>query len=282
MANHEQTTVDPPVDERATVAARPVPVWRKVRLDRLGALVVPVIVFIAWQLAAMAVGDVAMVTPAATVAALIDGFTSGWLTPSLAITVRVAAIAFAVAAVLGLWAGFVLGLGRFWGTVMEGPLLWVYSIPKVTLFPIFLLFLGLGDRSQVAFGAFHGFFPLTLFVLNGIKAMSPVYVKVGRVYGLGRWKTFSRVVVPATLPSTVTGLRYCFSLAFLGVILGEMFAARQGAGHLLIQAMGLRQLERVFAIALALVLVALLVNALFIVAERTVAARRGQTGAVTS
>jgi NitT/TauT family transport system permease protein len=268
-----------PVSSTTESQARARP--RRSVLDRLELLIVPVILLVVWQLAAMILGGTAMTSPVAAFRAMIEGFTTGWLTPSLAVTLRISATAFLVAAVLGLWVGFLLGLGRFWGKVMEGPLLWVYSIPKVTLFPVFLLFLGLGDRSQIAFGAFHGFFPLVLFVLSGIRAMSPVYVKVGRVYGLGRWKMFTRVVVPDILPSMVTGLRYCFSLTFLGVILGEMFASREGAGHLLVQAIGLHRLDRIFAIALALVLVALAVNSLFLLVQRKVAAHRGQTEVIS-
>lgn len=264
-------------DGTPTAPEEPSPGRRRGLLDRLEVLIIPAVLLVVWQVSAVLLGDVAMATPVATISSLIDGFTTGWLTPSLVVTLRTTAMAFVVAAVLGLWAGFALGLGKFWGKVMEGPLLWIYSIPKVTLFPVFLLFLGLGTRSQIAFGAFHGFFPLVLFVLNGIRSMSPVYLKIGRVYGLGRWQVFSRIIVPDILPAMVTGLRYCFSLTFLGVILGEMFASREGAGHLLVQAIGLQRLERIFAIALALVIFAFAVTAVFVRIERRIASGYGHT-----
>lgn len=242
--------------------------------SRLEPLAIPAAVLIAWQLASIRIGEVAVASPTATVAAIADGFRRGWLSASLLDTFVVTALGFVVAAAGGLWVGFSLGLARFWGRVLEGPILWLYSIPKVTLFPIFLLFLGLGDASRVAFGALHGFFPLVLFVLSAIRGTPPVLLKVGRVYNLNRWQLFWRIVVPDILPSMVTGLRYCFSLTFLGVILAEMFAAREGAGYELVQAIGLHRPPRTFAIAFALIIVALIVNAGFLGLQRRASAHR--------
>lgn len=256
-------------------APQPRGVWRPLSLPGSQVLVLPLVVVVLWQIASLVLPAAAIAGPTATVAALVDGFADGWLSESLRSTVVVTAIAFTVAAVAGLWVGFALGLARFWGKVMEAPILWLYSIPKVTLFPIFLLILGLGTSSKVAFGAFHGFFPLVLFILSAIRAMPAVLLKVGRVYNLTRWQMFWRVVVPDILPSMVTGLRYCFSLTFLGVILAEMFAAREGAGYELVQAIGLHRVARVFAIAFALVVLALAVNSVFLMVQNRVSIHRG-------
>lgn len=252
---------------------------RRARLLRVAELlVVPAIGLLGWQVAAVVIGSVAVASPAATVRAAAAGIADGWLIAALLHTIQATLVATAVAAAAGLWLGFALGMSRYWGRVLEDPLLWVYSIPKVTLFPVFLLTLGLTMSAEVAFGAFHGVFPLTLFLLNAIRATPPVYFKVARAYRLGRWKTFTRIIVPETVPSMVTGLRYCFSLTFLGVILAEMFAARAGAGYELVQAIGLHRVARVFAIALVLVLLALAVNGLFLACQHRVTRHRDTTG----
>jgi NitT/TauT family transport system permease protein len=238
-------------------------------------LAVPVLVLVAWWVLAALVGSVAVASPAATLRAAVDGITDGWLPGSLLETLGATAAGFALASVVGLWLGFTLGMSRFWGEVLEGPLLWLYSIPKVTLFPLFLLFLGLGATSTALFGAFHGVFPLTLMLMAAIRSAPDVLFKVGRVYRLNRWQVFTRIVVPETLPALVTGIRYCFSLTFLGVILAEMFAARAGAGHELMQAISLNNVARIFAVAVTLVLVALAVNGALLMVQRAVGRRRG-------
>lgn len=238
-------------------------------------LVVPVVAVVLWWLLSVVVGPVAVADPASTLRATLEGVSEGWLVSSLAETLTATALGFLLATAAGLWLGFMLGMSRFWGDVFEGPLLWLYSIPKVTLFPLFLLFLGLGVTSVVLFGAFHGVFPLTLFLMAAIRGIPPVMLQVGRVYRLSRWHVFTRIVVPETLPAMVMGIRYCFSLTFLGVILAEMFAARAGAGYELMQAISLNNVARIFAVAITLVLVALVINVCLLMVQGVVNRRRG-------
>jgi NitT/TauT family transport system permease protein len=238
-------------------------------------LIVPAVLVALWFVLASVVGPVAVADPPTALAEVAEGFTEGWLLTALVETLAATAIGFVIATGAGLWLGFTLGLSRFWGEVLESPLLWLYSIPKVTLFPLFLLFLGLGLSSTVLFGAFHGVFPLTLFLMAAIRGIPQVFLQVGRVYRLNRRQVFTRIVVPETLPAMVMGIRYCFSLTFLGVILAEMFAARAGAGYELMQAISLNNVARTFAVALTLVVVALLVNVALLGVQGAVNRRRG-------
>jgi len=238
-------------------------------------LIVPAVMVALWFVLAAVVGPVAVADPPTALAEVAAGFTEGWLLTALLETLAATAIGFVIATAAGLWLGFMLGLSTFWGEVLESPLLWLYSIPKVTLFPLFLLFLGLGLSSTVLFGAFHGVFPLTLFLMAAIRGIPPVFLQVGRVYRLNRRQVFTRIVVPETLPAMVMGIRYCFSLTFLGVILAEMFAARAGAGYELMQAISLNNVARIFAVALTLVVVALLVNVALLGVQGAVNRRRG-------
>ena len=100
----------------------------------------------------MLAGDFYIATPADAVGAL-DG---DWFYGSLGATLFAAFVGFMIAAVAGLWIGVTLGMTRFWGKVFEPVTLSVYSIPKVTLFPIFLTVFGFGLSSKVAFGMFTG------------------------------------------------------------------------------------------------------------------------------
>jgi NitT/TauT family transport system permease protein len=243
---------------------------------RLELLVVPTVLLVLWQLGAAVIGGSAAATPAETVEAIVEGFRDGWLLEALEATAVATLLSFAVAAVLGLFVGFLLGLHAFLRDVFEAPLLWVYSIPKITLYPVFLLLLGLTLNARIAFAVFHGFIPLALFVLNGVRSTPDVYLKVARVYRLPRRKLLTRIVLPSSLSAVVVGMRYCFSLTFLGLIFAEMFAAREGMGYELLQSISLHRVPRTFGIGLVLVLVALAVNAAFLRLERVVATGRAQ------
>ena len=247
------------------------------RIARL--VVVPLVLIAIWYLLVAVFGRFAIAPPHAALGAIETGFREGWLWPALYITLSTTIIGFVIASVLGLAIATVMGLSRFWGAVLESPLVWLYSIPKVTLYPVFLLVLGLTTESRVAFAVAHGFIPLSLFAYNGMQSVTPVHRRVQRVYRLGWWNSMRRIYVPAAFPSIIVGLRYCFSLCMVGAVVAEMFAAFKGTGYIMIQAMQLHRVPVLFGVTTVLVVFALAVNALFVAWEHHVLRHRGVTDA---
>lgn len=157
----------------------------------------------------------------------------------------------------GLALGLPLGLNRTGAQVAEPILVSVYSLPKVTLYPVILLIFGLGLPAKVAFGTIHGIIPIALFAMNAVRNLAPAYLKTARVLHLSRLETLRTVVVPAALPGIVAGLRIGFSLTLLGVLIGEMFASQQGLGYLVMNAIGLHDVPTMMAVILILAVVAI-------------------------
>ena len=243
----------------------------------IGQVGFPLLLIGIWQVTGMLAGDFYVATPVQAVDAIADGISSGWFFESLGATLAATAIGFAIAAVAGLWIGVTLGLVRFWGNVFEPITLSVYSIPKVTLFPIFLTAFGFGLYSKIAFGMFHGIFPIIIIAMTATREVSAVHLKVARSLRLSRRETFRQVIFPSIFPSLLTGLRLGFSLTLLGVVLGEMFASRAGFGYELVEAITLHDMPRMYGIIAVLVVIAFVVNALFMRWEH--AAARAATGA---
>jgi NitT/TauT family transport system permease protein len=173
-----------------------------------------------------------------------------------------------VALVGGLALGFVLGANRLARQVGEPMLSSLYSIPKITLYPVILLVFGLGISAKVAFGALHGLFPVALFTIGALKNMSPVLIKTARVMRLTPIATARSLLLPAALPEIVTGLRIGFSATLLGTLIGELFASDQGLGFILIRAMEAHKVIDIMALTLLLFAFAALANTLLLVVER--------------
>lgn len=268
-------TATPTAASNAKTRARRAPGAR-----RWSPLLVPPILLLAWQLLASVVSDLALASPAEALSELLNGARQGWLWENLFLTLDATFTGFWIAAVIGLWFGFLLGLSKFWSSVWEPFLLGIYAIPKITLFPVFLFLFGLGLASKTMFGMFHGVFPIILFTMYSVATMPPVYIKTARAMNLGKFKTFRSIIVPASLPQIVAGLRFGFSLCFLGVVIGEMFASRAGSGYLLVKAISIADTPRMLAIIVALVVVALAVNWIFLAIEHRLARRRGKAGPV--
>ena len=243
-----------------------------------GQLLLPLVLLAIWQVVGMLAGDFYVATPVQAADAVADGVSGGWFFDSLGATLAATALGFAIAAVAGLWIGVTLGLVRFWGNVFEPITLSVYSIPKVTLFPIFLTIFGFGLYSKIAFGMFHGIFPIVIIAMSATREVNPVHLKVARSLRLSRTATFRQIIFPAIFPSLLTGLRLGFSLVLLGVVLGEMFASRAGFGYELVEAITLHDTPRMYGIIAVLVVIAFVVNALFLRWEHAAARKAEPAG----
>lgn len=222
----------------------------------------------AWQVLYLAVGDVALRSLARTVQTMAAMLGDARFLPHVWETLLAFAQAFAIAVAVGLLVGVSIGASRLAGEVAEPILVALYSIPKVTLYPIILLIFGIGMPAKVAFGAIHGIVPIAIFAMNAIRNINPIYLKTGRVLRLSPAETASKILIRAALPEIVTGIRVGFALTLIGTLLGEMFGAQRGLGYLLMQAMSLHNMETIMALTLLLVLFAASVSAGLLALDR--------------
>ncbi|MEP7063065.1 MAG: ABC transporter permease subunit [Betaproteobacteria bacterium] len=221
-----------------------------------------------WQLAYLVVGDVALRSPLQTLRFTAQFVQTDLFSENVANTMKAFGMALVIAVVLGLAIGFVLGLHRLSADAMEPMLVALYSIPKVTLYPILLLTFGLGMSAKVAFGAIHGIIPIALFTLNAVRGIHPILVKTGRVLKLSPPVMVRSILFPAAVPEIFTGLRVGFSLTLIGTVLGEMFAAQHGLGYLLMNAIGLYNIDMIMSVTFLLVVFASAVNGVLLAMDR--------------
>jgi NitT/TauT family transport system permease protein len=243
----------------------------------LRALVLIAAILAAWQLLFWYAGAVALTSPLDTIAYAAQLLASPSFYPHLIETGQAFAVALGIAISFGILIGFTLGLYRFAGDVGEPVLVALYSIPKITLYPIVLLAFGIGMPAKIAFGAIHGIVPVAIFALGAVRNLNPIYVKAARVMRLSPRQIAVRVLAPAAIPEIFTGIRIGFSLTLIGTLLGEMFASQRGIGHLLIQAIGLHNVRVIMALTLLLVVIAVAASALLLAIDRRI--RRNMLGA---
>jgi NitT/TauT family transport system permease protein len=223
---------------------------------------------IIWQLLFEFAGGDAIAPPLQTAAYLAKllGTADFWS------NVEATAVAFVLALIialgLGLFIGFALGLHRFSGEVAEPVLVSLYSVPKLTLYPIVLLAFGIGLPAKVAFGVIHGVIPMALFTMSAIRGLQPVLRKTARVMRLSRWTLAWSIVLPAAMPEIFSSIRVSVSLTLIGTLLGEMFGSQRGLGYLLMTAIGLQNVKMIMAVTLLLILFAASVSVALINIDR--------------
>lgn len=165
-------------------------------------------------------------------------------------------IAIVIGVTLGTWLGNIRGAGE----TGEPLLMSLGSLPKVTLYPIILMFCGLGLSAKITFGVLHGIVPITLFTMGAVRNIPPVVRRVGRLHNLSPRAQLFSLLMPAAFPGIFSGIRIGVSVTLLGVILGEMFASTRGLGTVLMNAIGLADLPTVAAVTLILIASATLLS----------------------
>ena len=229
---------------------------------KLGRYMVPVAILLLWQVTYQIIGAPAMASPWQSLTEL-GANSNNWI-GDISTTLVTLLISFLIAAISGTILGFLIGLSSFWTKTLSPLLLGLYSIPKVTLYPIFLLIFGLTISGRMAFSIFHGIFPMMIICMEATRTVPEIYLKLAKSYKMTFLQKARQILIPAIMPQLVVGLRMCFSLCFLGLILAEMFASYEGLGQRLVHYMSLNDPSSILALIIIIIFIAFFFTFIFL------------------
>ena len=190
----------------------------------------------------------------------------------IGVTVLEMVIAFLIAASAGLVAGFLLSRREMTGRVGEILLSWGYMFPIVLLYPMFLLWTGVGIESKILYGAVNGFFPIAYNVTLGLRNVEERYLKVGRAFRASPLHTDMVIKMGAARPMILSGLRLGVALVTISVVVAELLGSTTGLGNALQEAS--TRFNAVDQYALTILLIAL-TAVLQVIMERALRSRHG-------
>ncbi|HUZ75666.1 MAG TPA: ABC transporter permease [Stellaceae bacterium] len=185
---------------------------------------------------------------------------SGSYWPDLDVTLYELVVAFLIAASFGCAIGYVVSRSRFSIRVFDPLFAGLYSIPAILLFPLYVLFFGLGAGSKIAIGATIAFFPVVLNTIAGFDYVDRAYVTAARSMGASELQMFWSVMMPAAFPIVLAGLRVGFILAFLSILGSETIASLAGLGHRIVSYAESMDPAKMFAYIFFAILIAFLLN----------------------
>lgn len=202
-----------------------------------------------WEIVHRAGGYTGLLFPApsAIAAALQDSLVNGQLWLHLSATLLRIAGGLAIGGLVGLLLGLAMGSWKALRVVVDPIIAALHPIPKLALFPLLIVLLGIGERSKIASVAVGAFFPMVLNTVAGVRAISPVHLELAANYGASSWKKFGRVLLPGSLPMILTGLRLSANVAFHATIGVEMVGSRVGLGSLLWMSWQTFRIEQLYA-----------------------------------
>lgn len=149
------------------------------------------------------------------------------------VTITEVILAFVIAAVSGVVIGLLLGQSNFLRKVLDPFIIWGYSIPKIAIFPIFMLFFGLGENSVIAYASMSAFFVILLNTITGVQGIEADLLKVGRMLGFNTYQSYTKIALPSMVPLLFSGLRQGLIQAVLGSLVAELVMASVGIGSLI-------------------------------------------------
>jgi ABC-type nitrate/sulfonate/bicarbonate transport system permease component len=191
------------------------------------------LVALAWKIASVrgGVSPLLLPPPAAVYHEFLSLLMTGMFWPDLKVTLYELIVSFLIAAIAGSAIGYAVSRSRYSILTFDPLFAGLFAIPAILLYPLYVLFFGLGPGSKIAMGATIAFFPIVLNTISGLARVDSVYVTAARSMGASSLQMFRSVMLPAAFPIILTGLRMGLILAFLSILGSETIASFSGLGH---------------------------------------------------
>ena len=144
------------------------------------------------------------------------------------------AASFVLATLLGIALAIIITYSQIAREALYPNLVFFQLIPKIALAPLFIIWLGIGSQSRIAFSVFIAFFPVVIATTAGFANVDKGMLRLCRSLTASEWQIFTSVRFPAALPHIFSGMKIAVTLAIIGVIIGEFITAQAGLGYLII------------------------------------------------
>jgi NitT/TauT family transport system permease protein len=207
-------------------------------------------------------------SPSLVAVRLWEWSTDGTLWPQLGTTLVEAAYGFLIGAGAGVLLGLILGQMRQVTLVLEPIIFALYSLPRIALAPLFLLWFGIGIESKVVLSATSVFFLAFYNTFSGVRDVDHDLLNAVRIMGGSRRDELTKVIVPGAMYWVFTGLKVSVPYAIIGAVVGEMVASNRGLGYLMQNSSGQFDTTGVFVALVVLAAVSIVINEILSIAER--------------
>jgi NitT/TauT family transport system permease protein len=201
-------------------------------------------------------------SPVTVLETLIEGFRNSTFLIAIGISLRRIALGYGVSIVFGGCLGLLISKFKILDETIGGLVLGLQTLPSICWLPLALLWFGLNERAILFVVVMGALFSITIATESGIKNVPPLYIRAGRNMGARRWRLFWEVMLPAAMPSFISGLKQGWSFAWRSLMAGELLFVSLGLGHLLMMGRELNDMNQVIAVMLMIAFISILVDKL--------------------
>jgi ABC-type nitrate/sulfonate/bicarbonate transport system permease component len=225
------------------------------RMTKLAEKILPalsiVIFVLAWELMVRWRGIAPIFLPAPTSIAIQmwQMIAAGTMEFHLGVTLLRIFAGFFVAAVTGIALGLLMGMSRIVSRIADIWIAALYPLPKISLIPLLIIWLGTGEAYRIVISAITAFFPIVISTYAGIRQVDRGLIKAAEDLGANARQIQLKVVIPAAMPSILAGLQLGMGVTIILIVAAEMIggSSQSGMGYLLISSGQVMETEKVFA-----------------------------------
>lgn len=214
------------------------------------------------------VSDAYLSPPSAVIASIAQLVDTGQLWKHMAASLQRSLWGLVLASFFGVVLGLLIGSSKRLAAIVDPVLQLFRQTSAFALFPVFILFLGIGELSKVAIIFWASFWPVLLSTVSGVKQVDRLLVNSALSMGASQRFIFFKVVLPASLPSIFTGVRLAGAYSITALVAAEMIGAHSGLGFLTLNSQETFQIPTMYAGILLLAVLGLVLNYLLALLER--------------
>ena len=175
-----------------------------------------------------------------------DGYANATLWEHVSASLARILSAAAIAVVLGIPIGLLMGLNRWAKGVLDTPIEFYWPLPPLAYLPLMIIWLGIGEASKITLLTLAMFAPIVLSAQAGVRALPLERVNAALSLGATRWQLFAEVVLPSALPEILTGIRIALGVGWGTLVAAELIAANRGIGFMIMSASHFLATDAVF------------------------------------
>lgn len=209
---------------------------------------------------------------------LIGSILSGQIVTATGTTLARLLTGFSIAVVLGLTFGFLIARYKWVDDTLGFFVTALQSIPSIVWFPLAIVWFGLGNAAILFIVAIGATWTMTVNSSTGFKNVPSIYMDAAKTLGSSGSHLLRTVIIPASVPHIISGLRVAWAFAWRAIMAGELLGSTGGLGYLLDLGRSIQAMDLVLSIMIVIGVIGTIIdNQVFLRMERAVARRYGQT-----
>jgi ABC-type nitrate/sulfonate/bicarbonate transport system permease component len=234
-------------------------------------------VLLLWQIASTEkwIDPVSMPKVSTIVYSWVQNINGGELLQSLGPTLWRIGVGFGLAVLVAVPLGLLMGSIPFVYRLLEPITEFIRPIPSSAYIPVAILFLGIDNEMKIFVVFLACIFPILLNTYSGVRGIDPVLIDTGRTFGVPWLRALWSIVLPASLPSILTGMRISLGISLIVAVVAEMIAGSSGIGYFILDMQRVFRVPEMFAGIFTLGLLGFAINFVFLKAESYLLRWRG-------